>query len=346
MARRAFVDGQWVDAPDAPQLPPAARPPAAQPPAAAPAPAAPPAGAGSLERAGAVLGNLAASYGTTPVIASDAPVSVDQSGMGIGGSPLAVGTSKGNGQWRRPEDLETARRRAFLDSKDSMSGIRAVRNLLSEEVTNRGGDATAGGSIPSIRGLEGQLAKLGPAKGIQSDSNGNWIVSNDSAGEEATRQAMSFGNPAAAAGNRIAGGPDAVAPQAFDSAMPQLAPSGNLPQAGMNAYMQGAMKQKLQANQQPLNEIASWQVTQKPITALREDPGRDAKLAAYAARGEQAPTTPGEAVLAAGAGNAYGTRAGQFKPGNTLNLGFLDPDQLPPLNSKGHYTAYNPGNYF
>jgi hypothetical protein len=29
-----------------------------------------------------------------------------------------------------------------------------------------------------------------------------------------------------------------------------------------------------------------------------------------------------------------------------LNLGHLDPEQLPPLNSSGYYSGYNPGNFF
>ena len=378
MARRVQVNGQWVDAPDAPILPPAPQ----QVATASPPPSVPqPAGVASLENASAVLRDMRGSFGTTPRIAQDAPLSVDASGLAAPGSSLGTATDAvagGGAKWRSQEDLDLARRRAFLDGKDSMAGMKAVRGLLAEEVANRGGDVSAGGSIPSVSFLEGQLAKLGPAKGIktnekgewtvgndkagedatlqamgfggpakgiQIDSQGNWTVGNDSAGEAATLQAMAFGDSAAAGGNRMAGGPDAIAAKAFNPETPQLAPSGNLPQAAVNEWMQTALRGKVSAGQQPLDQVATWQVTPQPIPGLRQDPGRDAALAAFAARREAAPTSPGEALLAVGAGNAYGTRAGQFKPGNTMNLGFFDPRQLKPLNSDGHYSGYNPGNF-
>ena len=305
-------------------------------------------------------------------------MSVDQSGLAVTGQlatqlgQLAVGGTATSGtatggttadarqQWRSPEELESARRRAFLDSKDSMSGLRAVRNLLSEEVTNRGGAATGGtvtGSIPSIAGLEAQLHKLGPAPGIQYDAKGNWITSNDEAGEKATFRAMAF--PGASTGGASTSGAstggastprqttaERAAAIGFDAATPNLAPSGGLPQAGINSYIQSdVFKNKLRASDIPLNEVAQWQLTAQPITAPRQDPGRDAKLAAFAATGDVPDSSPGEAVLAAGAGNAYGTRGGQFVPGATMNLGFLDTEKLPPLNSQGYYSSANPGNY-
>lgn len=340
MARRVFIDGQWVDAPDAPILPPAPQ----QVATGSPPPSVPqPAGVASLENASAVIRDMSGSFGTTPRIAQDAPVVRDQSGLSIGGSPLAASAGAGGaGTWRSPEDLNLARRRAFLDGKDSMAGLKAVRGLLAEEVANRGGDVSAGGSIPSVSFLEGQLAKLGPYRGIKTNEKGEWTVSNDKAGEDATLAAMSFDPQPAVAGGVS---PTAIAKMGFDPATPQLAPSGNLPQAAVNEWMQTALRGKVSAGQQPLDQVATWQVTPQPIPGLRQDPGREAALAAFAARREAAPTSPGEALLAVGAGNAYGTRAGQFKPGNTMNLGFFDPRQLKPLNSDGHYSGYNPGNF-
>jgi len=342
MARRVQVNGQWVDAPDAPTLPPAPQ----QVATASPPPSVPqPAGVASLENAGAVLKGLSGSFGTTPRIAQDAPMAVDTGGLPGPGSSLGTATDAvagGGAKWRSQEDLDLARRRAFLDGKDSMAGMKAVRGLLADEVTTRGGDVSAGGAIPSVSFLEGQLAKLGPARGIKTNEKGEWTVGNDKAGEDATLQAMAFdAQPGAGRG----ASPTEIARTSLDSATPQLAPSGNLPQAAVNEWMQTALRGKVSAGQQPLDQVATWQVTPQPIPGLRQDPGRDAALAAFAHQREAAPTSPGEALLAVGAGNAYGTRAGQFKPGNTMNLGFLDPRQLKPLNSDGHYSGYNPGNF-
>lgn len=326
MARRVQVDGQWVEAPDAPVLP---------------APAAAPPGEARLNQASGVLASLSG-QAIPPVAASleNAPVSVDQSGLTAfnGGES----TAKASGNWRSPEDLESARRRAFLDGSDSMAGLKAARQVLSDEVTARGGDVSGGGSVPSMKFLEAQLAKLGPAPGIQYGKDGRWEVPNNAAGEAATRQAMAFAAPETMA----KAAPAAIAEQAFDPQAPQLAPSGNLPQAAVNAWMQTGLREKLQATQLPFDQVAQWQVTPQPIPALRQDPGREQMLAAFAAKGEQAPTTEGEALLAVGAGNVFGSRSGQFKPGNTVNLGFVNPESLPPLNSSGHYSGYNPGNYF
>jgi len=331
MGRRVQVNGQWVEAPDAPVLP------APQTPAAAPP------GEARLKAASAVLAGLSGK--PFPASAAppqqNAPVSVDQSGLtAFGGGESAA---KASPSWRSPEDLETARRRAFLDGSDSMAGLKAARQVLSDEVKARGGDVSGGGSIPSMKFLEGQLAKLGPAPGIKTGEGGAWEVPDTAEGEAATLRAMAFNGQEGTAKST----PNQIAENAFDPATPQLAPSGNLPQAAVNAWMQTGLREKLQASQLPFDQVAQWQVMPQPLPALRQEPGREQMLAAFAAKGEQAPTTEGEALLAVGAGNAFGGRGGQFKPGNTVNLGFLNPESLPPLNSSGHYSSYtNPGNLF
>jgi hypothetical protein len=247
-------------------------------------------------------------------------------------------------------DLETRRRRAFLDSKDSMAGMRAVRGVLADEVTRRGGTPAAA-NVASVRGLEGQLAKLGPAKGLGYDEQGNWTASDDAAGVAATLQAMAFAPdqaPAVGSGGTWTVSDDAAGEAATLQAM-AFAPSGNLPQATANNFLQSEQfKNKVRSLDQPLNEVAPWQIKAQAITAPRQDPSRDGMLAAYAARGEAPPTTEGEAILAVGAANPMGTRAGQFKPGNTVNLGHIDPTKLKPRNSTGYYSdPYgNPGNLF
>jgi len=348
--------------PAAPAAPPAAAPPApVLPPPVAPAARRAPAptqvatasprpttgsGAADLEKVGAALGSLKGNYfqGGVPAHFANPELSVatpqQQQGMeGIQGGQLQAALS---GIQPAEQDLETRRRRAFLDSSDSMAGIRAVKGVLADEVTRRGG-TPAEAHQATVRGLESQLAGLGPAKGLGYDDKGTWTASNDKAGEEATLNAMRFDAPAAAPGQQ----PAQIAQTAFAAATPQLAPSGNLPQAKVNAFLQSdGFKDRIRSAAQPLDQIAQWQLTPQTITAPRQDPGREQALAAFAAQGAPAPTTEGEAVLALGAGNAFGTRAGQFKPGNTVSLGLLNPSKLPPLNSTGHYSGYNPGNYF
>jgi hypothetical protein len=60
---------------------------------------------------------------------------------------------------RYAPDLEGRRRAAFLGASDSMAGLKAVRGVLGDELRNLGGDPAAGGPIPSIRFLEGEIAK-------------------------------------------------------------------------------------------------------------------------------------------------------------------------------------------
>ena len=294
--RRVLIDGQWVDAPAAPVLPPPQTPQGQTP-------------QGQTPQGQTPQGRTTTDPGwfTGPAKFEQNPAVTISSEQG---GPEAFNKREAGGG-RTAEELEIARRRAFLDGKDSMAGLKAVRNVLSEEVTGRGGDLSGGGSIPSIRFLEQQLAQL-PAKGSGMDT------------AKITEQAFAKETPQLAA---------------------PLAPSGNLPQATVNEWLQNGLSQKLRASAQPLNEIAQWQLTPQPIPALRQEAGREAMLAAFAAKGEPAPTTEGEAFLAVGAGNVLGSRSGQFKPGNTVNLGFLDASQLPPLNNSGHYSGFNPGNY-
>jgi len=346
---------------------PALAAPAPAAPARSPAPAAAPAvatapvkpttgsGAADLEQTGSLLGALAGggfpaqlpAHLANPQFAVATPEQQKVMTGPADGDRLEQALS---GVQPVEQDLETRRRRAFLDGEDSMAGMRAVRNVLAEEVTRRGGTPAAAPQA-TVRGLEKQLAGLGPAKGLGKDGGGNWTASNDAAGEAATLEAIG-GTPAAPAAPAFAvatveqqkamAGP---APGALAPA--PLAPSGNLPQAQMNAWLQSdSFKQRVRdSSLGSLAEIAPWQVSPQAIPAPREVPGRSATLAAFGAMGEAPPTTPGEAVLAVGAGNAFGTRAGQFKPGNTVNLGMLDPSKLPPLNSTGHYSGYNPGNF-
>ena len=351
MARRAFVDGRWVDAPDAPQLPSPAQPPAAQ----------PPAGAANLNNASAVVSGLQDRFGTQPLVAENPSFSVgetpqlQQTAANLTATPAA----RHGGVVMGDDELNARRRSAFLNSSDSISGLKAVRGLLSEQAAARGADLAGGGSIPSIKFLEAQLAK-NPAK-AQATKTADLSEADQAAWKQmafdnqpitqviqgaagAVNEAPATGTPALEGGGLS---PSQIAKVGFE-AQEQVVPSG-APRAAVNGYMQTALKGKLQATQQPLDQVAQWQLTPQPITAPRVAPGREAMLAAFAARREKPPSTEGEALLAVGASNPYGTRNGQFKPGNTVNLGFADPSQLPPLNSTGHYSGVsygsNPGNY-
>jgi hypothetical protein len=370
MARRVQINGRWVDAPDAPLLSGAGTTGAGT----------TGAGTSDLQNASNILSGITGNFAPAGRIAgtamadwqakakAPAGAAIIQATRSMpsttGAAPAAgfaptPGAAPAVGSWNQAlatsmpaglaaattgiepaaVDLETRRRRAFLDSKDSMAGMRAVRGVLSDEVTRRGGTPAAA-NVASVRGLEGQLAKLGPAKGLGYDGQGNWTASDDAAGEAATLQAMAF-TPGTVS-NDAAGDAAVLQSMAF-------APSGNLPQATANNYLQSdQFKNRVRSLDQPLNEVAPWQMTAQTITAPRQDPGREGMLAAYAARREAPPTTEGEAVLAIGAANPMGTRAGQFKPGNTVNLGHIDPTKLKPRNSTGYYSdPYgNPGNLF
>jgi hypothetical protein len=230
-----------------------------------------------------------------------------------------------------------------------MAGIRAVRGILADEVKRRGGTPTAEPQA-TVKGLEAQIASAQVAPGITYGKGGQWETTNDKAGEQATLDAMSFEKHPLAPGTQVDSSGVAqnpAAPAVGDQAMvgfgirdQVLAPSGNLPQATVNNYLSSdTFKQKLRASDQPLNEIAKWQLGTQPIAAPREDAGRDATLAAFAAQGVPRPAGAGEAVLASMAGTAAGTRGGQFKPGNTVMLPQLDPTKLKPLGIGGFVSS-------
>ena len=347
--------------PAAPPARPATQPRAAAPqpsrPAPAPAPAAP--GADALEQAGAVVSGLQQQYFSGPPLIAETPSvyvqpTPDQEiairNLAPGAAPAAAGVMD-NAQ------LNQRRRSAFLDAKDSMSGLAAVRGLLSEQAQARGADLSGGGPIPSVRFLEAQLAKNPARQSVAKTADlpeadrqvwGQMAFENQPITQVIQGAGGAVMEPPATATPAVSGGglaPEQIAQAGF-AAQEQIIPSG-APRAAVNGYMQSALKEKLRATQQPLNEVAQWQLTPQPIQAPRTDPGREAALAAFAARGEQPPTTEGMGLLAAGAGNAFGTRGGQFKPGNTVNLGFDDASKLPPLNSAGFYAGVrlNPGNF-
>jgi hypothetical protein len=246
---------------------------------------------------------------------------------------------------RTEAELAEARRAAFLGASDSMAGIRAVRSILADEVKRRGGTPTAEPQA-TVKGLEAQIASAQVAPGIRYGKGGQWETTNDKAGEQATLDAMSFEKHPVIAQTPVSGTPvsgSAVGDQAmvgFGIRDRVLAPSGNLPQATVNDYLSSdAFKGKLRASDQPLNEVAKWQLGTQPLAAPREDAGRDATLAAFAAQGVPRPAGAGEAVLAAMAGNAAGTRGGMFKPGNTVMLPELDPTKLKPLGIGGFVSS-------
>jgi hypothetical protein len=310
-----------------------------------------------------VISGLQDRFGPQPLVAENSSFSaqetpqLQQTAANLTATPAA----RHGGVVMGDAELNQRRRSAFLDASDSMSGLKAVRGLLGEQAQARGADISGGGAIPSVRFLEGQLAKhpaQAAAKPMQDLSaadqkawgqmafEGQPITSVLQGASGAVAKVPSTGTPALEGGGLS---PSQIAGQSFAAATPELAPQAVIPsgapRAAVNAYMQTALKGKLQNAQQPLDQIAQWQVTPQPITAPRTDPGREAKLAAFAAQRETPPTTEGEALLAAGASNPFGTRGGLFKPGNTVNLGFADPSKLPPLNSTGHYSGANPGNY-
>ena len=293
--------------------------------------------------ADAALNDVADHLAAQPLAAADSPFVVHRLKAAGGAAPTPAAAGSSLGQWRSEQDLELARRAAFLNGGDSMAGLKAVRELLSDEARNRGVDISAGGSIPAIKFLEQQLAgarRQPNLEGVQADAT------------QFLARPEFDGTPAVDAGpHRMAVG-EAITAQPLSSQPVDSRAAA----AALNGYLQGPVADRARASQEPPGQPASWQSAPVSITAPRQEPGRDTMLAAHAALGEKPLTTPGEAVLAVGAGNAYGTRGGQFKPGNTVNLGEIPKDKLPPRNSTGYYSGAaigdlrgyqfgNPGNY-
>lgn len=235
-------------------------------------------------------------------------------------------------------DLATRRRAAFLGAADSMSGLKAVRSLLADEAKAQGADISAGGAIPSIRFLESEIAKRQPTVR-------EMPIAEVSDNDRQVFQQMQFPD------NPITRVSEAVVPDwpgAQKAAGQQ--PSGAA-RAVVDAYMRDELAKKVRQSMPPLNEVAPWQTGGISITAPRTDPGRDAMLAAFAAKGEQPPSTPGEAFGRLAASAPLGGRNGQFKQGNSYVLGHVDPRLLPPLGSSGLRISgsgfsQNPGNFY
>lgn len=276
--------------------------------------------------------------------AGSAPSSVDAATSGL--TPATAGGP------RSQEELDLARRRAFLDSKDSLSGARAVRGVLADEVQARGGGERPDVQKESVRSLEERLSKLqgeGNAylQGIGQElpaafANPQAFDGLEPLGRDAVMRQMpegdgrgigAFATPDAFQGLAPEGlTPEGLTPQVQGPQGQAPAPSGNAAQAGINAWMQTGLRDKLKA--EPITTPADWQLRPQGLQAPQTDPWRDAGLAAAAAAGVELPTTEGEAVVRAFGTGPMGSRNGQYKPGNTMPLGFIDPQALPPINSR------------
>ena len=279
-------------------------------------------------------------------------------------------------------DLATRRRAAFLNASDSMSGLKAVRSLLADEARAQGADISAGGAIPSIRFLENEIAKRQPmvrdisiaeasendrqvfqqmqfpdnpitrvsevtvpAWGQPSTPAGPVPIGQLPAGDRAVFRQMQFpGQPI----TQVMRGGTAGAPVNQPAATPLPSGAGR---AVIDAYMRDELANKVRQSTPPLSEVAPWQTASVNYAAPRTDPGRDGMLAAFAAKGEKPPSTPGEAFGRLAAAAPLGGRGGQFKEGNSFRLGHVDPRLLRPMGSSGlriSGSAYleNPGNFY
>lgn len=248
-----------------------------------------------------------------------------------------------NGQPRTAEQLEAARRSAFLGAKDSMAGIKAVQSLMGEELARRGVEAPDG--RPSIRYLEGMLAKH-PAKGITTDGQGRWTVPDSAAGSQATLAAMQFLPAAAPAQLPASGVPAPTQPPLTNAelaASPASAPSllGSNARERMDAFMRHATGLKGQLSAAPLSQPASLEPPQ-PVAVPSNGRGQ-AAMAAAAAAGVELPPSPTQNAAFA---RPIGSRDGQGKRGATRpipQLSFEETMKLPPLRPMPPNHFYNWG---
>lgn len=125
-----------------------------------------------------------------------------------------------------------------------------------------------------------------------------------------------------------------------------MVPGGAEFKGVLNDYMQAAGGLRARLSNAPLDQVAPWQMSQQPIT-LNGDNTRDARLAAFAAAGEQDPSRSQTEALAA---SPFGTRDGQSMAGSTVDLSGLDARKLygtsdRPTQVRSGVPGFNPGNY-
>lgn len=305
------------------------------------------------------------------------------------------------------EDFEVLRRRAFLDGKDSMAGMRQVRELLAQRHGHSAEDARKlsvsaleqpkaiaaasnllahGDAVPSWnlsnaqgagapvdygtageKGLDSSLAMLPGALISASELQLPASVFTSAAGERPAMSVASgatdvaFNAPAAqsqpadavakgASANGIisgAGG-EVPSPSQLGGGGLNVVPAGADFRATYNDWAQSDSGLRGKIGQQDTSAPAPWQLSQQPIV-MNGEVGRDGRLAAFAALGQEDPSRSMAEVLAA---SPFGSRDGQSMAGATTDLSALDATKLygrsaKPVQVSGGNTAlfHNPGNW-
>jgi hypothetical protein len=242
------------------------------------------------------------------------------------GQPQAAAAAAAGGRAPMSDDaLEAARRQAFMGATDSAMGAKAVRQLLFDEARARGLQTGSDANKHSIGNLT-QLLASKPSGAAAQDSirpvpavteNGTVVQPfGDGRDPKFSVDAKGLGGP----------GGDGMVPRA-EQRWPSLSEV-------VDGYMtsENGLRGKLAANpenQVPLDRPAAWENAN--FTVDRGTGVDENALAALASSGLAPDPSRGQEVAAALAGNYGGNQSLQ----GLYNLGYVDPDKLPPAYSRG-----------
>ena len=240
------------------------------------------------------------------------------------GQPQAAAAAGGRAAMS-DADLEAAQTRAFMGASDSALGAKAVRELLHGELAARGETLDPNVNKYSIGSLRQMLAKRPGSGAVAQDA-----IREVPAVTDQGTVVQPFGD-----------GRDpkfTVDAKGLDGPSGSLVPRAEQRYPSLSEVVDGYMTSptglpaKLAANpanQVPLDQPATWENAN--ITIDRGTGVNDGALAALASSGLAPAPSKGQEVAAALAGNYGGNQSLQ----GLYNLGYVDPDKLPPAYSQG-----------
>jgi hypothetical protein len=292
-------------------------------------------------------------------------------GMNVLGGPTGGGTGQFNfntrvdmpapaaaapAEWTGIDkgELEQQRSAAFRGGRDSIGGMRAVKALYAEKL----GLDPAKAHTYSMRDLEAQVdARSSNSIGGRIEAQGGPGATLDAPVISDVPQQSALGrqtlNYSGSDGRMSAAVPQEAAKQlgdlqgiwgenvmseaaaqpnpAFTQEMPNVVDASQFRGLGgappvVNADTVNGYMQSSQFKDGLVRPTDQQMFNNSPVTVLNA-PNKGPMLAAYAAVGQKPPIEPGEELQS----QAFGVRSS--KPGATIDLGYRDPKDLPPLNS-------------
>jgi hypothetical protein len=215
-------------------------------------------------------------------------------------------------------DLESRRRRAFLDAPDSMEGMRRARLVMADEIAAQGGDlqtfaADSNQMRPmSMKQLEGYLAQVKGGQAPSAAAKGNSPMPQNFSLSSADLQSSGI-DPAVAFNAQVPGAAAAAAAPAFSMT---AAADEALRARGQEAFkVAGTGTLPYQVNAQAVPGVGG-EMNPTALSALA-NAGVDAKA-----------LTPPEMASMYGATNALALGLGAPKAGATTKLPMLTPEQV------------------